>query len=207
MIPDDIVIVIGRRFGSGGRRLGKILSKRLSLAYYDREILSEAAMRFGFDKNIFLQTDEKKPSLLRSLLTTSPGVSGEFSNGGLTREQLYKAQGEVIRDLASRGGSVFVGRSADYILREHPHLFSIFLHAPVEYRVGKILERNDARCASEAEEMARKMDRNREGFYNYFTGRKWGSADNYHLTIDTSLIAEDEIADMVITYLEGRFRN
>lgn len=205
MIPKDIIIVIGRRFGSGGRKVGRLLADRLGLKYYDREILSEAAERLGFDKNIFLAADEKKPSLLRSILSTSAGVADQCCSGGLTREEIYRAQGDVIRDLASKGGCIFVGRSADYILRDAPRLLSVFLHAPVEHRIDNILARGEAACRNKAREMARAKDRDREGFYNYFTGRKWGSADNYHLTIDSSLLPVEAIADVITAYIDSRF--
>lgn len=206
MIPSDSIIVIGRRFGSGARRLGKILAERHGLAYYDREILSEAAARNGFDSNVFAKADEKRPSILRSILSSAPGIPDDYTGGGLTRERIYKAQGDVIRELAAKGGAVFVGRSADYILRDMPHLVSIFLQAPIDVRIKNIIERGEATSAASARELARKIDKDREGFYNYFTGRKWGVADNYHITIDSSLISEEGLADMITVYLENRFK-
>lgn len=204
MIPSDIVIVIGRRFGSGGRKVGRLLAERLGVAYYDRELLSEAAESLGFDKWLFQQSDEKRPSPLRSILSSTFGITGQYSSGGLSHEQLYAAQSKVMRKLAE-GGAVFVGRSADYILREHPHILSVFLHAPIGHRVEKLLKRGECADAQKARELAKRIDGEREDFYNYFTGRRWGTADNYHLTLDSSLLDEEKIADLIIRYLEARF--
>ncbi len=206
MIPKDIIIVIGRTFGSGGRRVGKILAERLGLAYYDKELLSHAAQRMGFERKIFDSHDEKRPSPLHSLLSSSFGVTFESNSGGLTGDKLYTALGDVVRDLAAKGGCVFVGRSADYLLRDKEHLLSVFLHAPIETRAQNILRRGDTDSIAKAKEMAKTKDRDREKFYNYFTGRKWGTIGNYHLTIDSSLLDDEGVADVIMAHLEGRFR-
>lgn len=203
MIPKDIVLVIGRTFGSGGRRVGKIIAQRLGLEYYDKEMLSHAAARLGFDKNIFINQDEKRPSPLYSLLSSAIGVTYESNSGGLSGNKLYEAMGDVVRDLGKKGGCVFVGRSADYLLRDTPHLLSVFLHAPIEVRARNIVRRGDCDCETKAMDMARSKDRDREKFYNYFTGRKWGSIDNYHMTIDSSLLSDEGVADVIIKHLES----
>ncbi|MDE5774038.1 MAG: cytidylate kinase-like family protein [Muribaculaceae bacterium] len=207
MIPKDIVIVIGRTFGSGGRRVGKILSERLGLKYYDKEMLAHAAEKSGIEKHLFLSHDEKRPSLLHSLLSATPGVTFESNSGGLSGDKLYQTLGDVVRELASDGGCVFVGRSADYILRDKPHILSVFLHAPMDVRTQNIMKRGDTSSQAKAREMARSKDRDREKFYNYFTGRKWGTIDNYHLTIDSSMLDDEGVADVIIRHLEGAYRD
>ena len=204
MKSDQLIIVIGRRFGSGGRRIGKLLAQRLGLRYFDRAPLSECASSLGFDPSIFVMADEKKPSPLRSLISTAFGVAEQCTSGGISREELYRAQGEVIRRLASEGGCVFVGRSADYILRHHPKLVSIFLTAPLNYRAKATVAAGEAPDEAKARDMARSKDRDREGFYNFFTGRQWGSADNYHLTADTSLLSDEAVCEMIECYVRGR---
>ncbi len=206
MIPKDIVIVIGRRFGSGGRCVGKILADRLGLRYYDREILSEAAHRLGFDKNIFYANDEKRPSPLLSMLNCAAGASDECSFTRFNRDSFYRAQSDVIRDLGKEGGCVFVGRSADYILRDHPHLTSVFLTAPVEHRARRIMQRDEAQTEAKARDLAKSKDRDRESFYNYFTGRKWGTVDNYHITVDTCGLDDEGVASLVECYLNQKYR-
>lgn len=206
-IPENLIIVVGRQYGSGGRMLGKLLAARFSLPYYDKEILSEAAQRYGFSKEIFAKYDEKRPSPLRSLLENTLGVQDIFSTQPLSGENIYNAQGRVIRELAEQGGAVFVGRSADYILREHPNLVSIFLHSPLDSRARNIVARGEAPDVAKAAELASRIDSKRENFYNYFTGRRWGHAANYHLTLDASLLPAQEAFQVICNFIERRFGN
>lgn len=204
-IPSDLIIVVGRQFGSGGRRLGTALAREFGLEYYDKEVLSEAASQFGYTPDVFARYDEKRPSALRSLLSNTFGIAEAYDTSSLSSESIYNIQSQVIRKLASRSGCVFVGRSADYILRDHPHLVSIFLHAPVEKRVEAIIKRGDANSPERGEELARRFDRKREDFYNYFTGRAWGRSDNYHLSLDASLLDDDGVVRVIRAFIESRF--
>lgn len=202
--PGHCIVVIGRQFGSGGRKIGKLIAAKLGIDYYDKELLSRAATSLGFSPEIFAAADEKKPSPLRSLLQGLSGVADNFHATTLSGEKLYEEQSGIIRQLADRGPCVFVGRTADYVLREYPGLVSVFVHAPMKHRAGKITARGDAANANAAEEIARKHDRDREGYYNYFTGRHWGRADNYHLSIDSSTLSEDDVAELIINYCKAK---
>lgn len=206
MKSTEFVIVVGRQFGSGGRKLGRRIASALGLEYYDKEVLSEAAERFGYSPEIFAQYDEKRPSPLRSLLSHSFGVADSFyTQSSLTSENIYDRQSRVIRALAEDGGGVFVGRSSDYILRDHPNMISIFLHAPIEWRGEQIAARGDAESKEKGMEIARRLDKMRHDFYNYFTGRNWGHSDNYHLSVDSSLFTEEELAELILTFIRKRF--
>lgn len=200
-----VIVVVGRQFGSGGRRLGLRLAKELGLAYYDKEVLTEAAQRRGFSRDIFARHDEKRPSPLRSLISHAFGVADTYQQNPMSCEAIYDAQSRVIEELAEEGGCVFVGRSADYILRDRPNLASIFLHAPVEHRARILMERGEVPSVEKGIETALRQDRKREEYYNYFTGRKWGHADNYHLSLDTSLLSDDELLAIIRHYVEHRF--
>lgn len=203
-MQEPFVIVIGRQFGSGGRKIGKLIADRLGIAYYDRTLLSHAAESMGFDPTLFDTADEKRPSWMRSLLQFNYGLNtptGDF--GSINSENLYKAQSRVIKSLPEKGSCVIVGRTADYVLRHHPRMLSVFLHAPIDYRVNKILKRLDASSKEEATDLAKKMDKNRQDYYTYYTNRRWGQADTYHLSIDTSRLSDDQIANIIISYLSN----
>lgn len=200
MQEDYPIIVIGRSFGAGGRAIGKLLSSYLSIPYYDNELLKAAAEEFGFSSSVFASVDEKRPSWLKRLLTLSYGVQENYNPEALSSETLYQAQSRVIRSIADKGPCIFVGRTADYILRDYPGVISIFLHAPLEYRAAKIMARGDASSKEEALELARLRDRERESYYNYFTGRKWGSAPNYTLSLDSSQSSPERLVDVILTY-------
>ena len=200
--PHPFVVTIGRQFGCGGREIGKMIARSLGADYYDKTLLSKAAEAFGFSKNLFDRADEKRPSWLRSLLQYNYGVENavsEFSD--IDNEGLYRAQSRVIRQLAAMGPCVIVGRTADYILRDHPRMVSLFLHAPVDFRAARILERNDANDMDSARSMARKMDNARDSYYSYYTNRPWGRASTYHLSIDTSRFTPEEIIELIRRHL------
>ncbi|MBD5299798.1 MAG: cytidylate kinase-like family protein [Bacteroides sp.] len=195
-----MIIVIGREFGSGGRQIGRMVAERLGIAYYDKELLSEAAGRLGFSPEVFAATDEKRPSPFRSLVQGLYGIADNFHTTSMSGERLYEQQSAVIRDLAERGPCVIVGRTADYIMRDNPCMVSVFLHAPIEWRAEKIVRRGDCMVLEKAKDVARGVDRDRENYYNYFTGQGWGRANNYHLTIDASKLPASKIADIIVDY-------
>lgn len=197
---NNLVIVIGRQFGSGGRRIGKLVAERLGIDYYDTEILSKAAQTEGLSPKIFKELDEKKPSVLKALLQGAYGISDNFHTVPLSGERMYKVQSKVIKDLCKKKSCVIVGRNADFILRNHPRLLSVFLHSPIEVRARRIVDRGETKTYEEAISLAKQHDKRRESFYNFFTGeKKWGLASNYHLCLDTSHLGYESVAEMILT--------
>lgn len=195
---ENFVIAIGRQYGSRGRQIAKEIADRLGAAYYDRKLIQEAAAEFGYAKELFDKADEKRPSFLRSLLSLNYGSQNNYVADSLSSESLYRKQSDVIRRLASKEGCVFVGRTADYVLRDHPRMLSLFIHAPIERRVEEIIRRGDCADRAEAIELANKIDRTRHDYYNYYTNRNWGDADNYHLTFDSSIFTADDIVSLLL---------
>ncbi|MDE7345443.1 MAG: cytidylate kinase-like family protein [Muribaculaceae bacterium] len=200
--PDHKIIVIGRQYGGTGRKTGRALAALLGIPYYDKEIINKVAASYGYDPDILHRADEKKPSPFRSMLLGKYGVMDMYSTSPLSRESLYEAQTNVIRQICQDGSCVIVGRTADYIMREHPGLVSVFIHAPREWRAKNLVERGEAKDLQEALVKIKKADSDREGYYNYFTGRNWGTADNYHLTIDASLLDPEEMVGLIASYVD-----
>ena len=204
---DHKIIVIGRQYGGTGRKTGRALAERLDIPYYDKEIINKVAASYGFDPDILDRADEKKPSPFRSMLLGKYGVMDMYSTSPLSREALYEAQTNVIRQICQEGSCVIVGRTADYIMREHPGLVSVFIHAPREWRAQNLIQRGEARNLQEALVKIKKADNDREGYYNYFTGRNWGVADNYHLTVDASLLPHEEMIDLIASFIGKHRKN
>ena len=201
----NFVIVIGRQFGSGGRTIGKIIADRLGIAYYDTELISKAAEEEGVDPALFKELDEKKPNVLKALLQGAYGIPDNFHTVPISGEQIYKVQSKLIKDLCKKNSCVIVGRNADYVLRKHPRLVSVFLHSPIEARAQKIVERGDAVTKKEALALASRNDRRRESYYNFYTGKKkWGVASNYHISLDTSALDPTTVADIIISLVEKK---
>lgn len=197
--------MIGRQCGSGGRETGKALASRLGIPYYDRTLLSEAARQLGIRPDLLERNDERAPSRLRAWLGACYGAMSEsYPVEPFADADIQRLQGAVIRRLMEKGPCLIVGRAADYIGRDLPDLCSIFLHAPLDKRVERVMRREGGVCShAEAENSILATDRRREEYYNYFTGRNWGRAENYHLTLDTSKLSVDGIVELVYSYLEN----
>lgn len=207
MEAENFVIVIGRQFGSGGRTIGKMVANRLGIDYYDTELLKKAAKAEGVSPQIFKEHDEKKPSVFKALLQGAYGIPDNFHMVPLSGERIYRVQSKVIKDLVKKGSCVIVGRNADFILQQHPRLLSVFLHAPLETRVERILQRNESKTQEEAIELARQHDKRRESYYNFYTGeKKWGVASNYHLCLDTSCLENEKVADIIISLVKAKLK-
>ncbi len=205
MTEKDFVIVIGRQFGSGGREIGRRIAEKLGIPYFDKNLLAEAAKAFGFDKDVLADADEKRPSFIRTFLGSSYGNTSDFGCwGSLSPDALYDVQSRVIGRICHVGPCVIVGRTADYIARELTNLFSVFIHSPEAHRARRIVMRNDAADEAEAIRIAKKADSKRESYYNYYTGRRWGAASNYHLSLDASMLSMEETVDLIISFLKAR---
>lgn len=194
---DKKIIVIGRQYGGGGRKIGQAVAKLLKIPYYDKVIISKVAAHYGYDPAILLNADEKKPSLFGSLIPGKYGIIDNYATSPISKESLYEAQTHIIRQICEEGSCVIVGRTADYIMREHPGLVSVFIHAPLKWRAKNLVSRGEAKDETDGMYKAKKADSDRQGYYNYFTGRNWGVANNYHLTIDGSQFDTDEIASII----------
>ena len=205
MTEKDFVIVIGRQFGSGGREIGRRIAEKLGIPYFDKNLLAGAAKAFGFDKDVLADADEKRPSFIRTFLGSSYGNTSDFGCwGSLSPDALYDVQSRVIGRICHAGPCVIVGRTADYIARELTNLFSVFIHSPEAHRARRIVMRNDAADEAEAIRIAKKADSKRESYYNYYTGRRWGAASNYHLSLDASMLSMEETVDLIISFLKAR---
>lgn len=201
------VITVGRQFGSGGRELGKLLAEQLGIDYLDKELLVEAARRAGVNPAFFERNDERFPTFLHGLFSFSLGATPMCYYTGasaISDDGLYKALSDYLIDLASKKSFVVVGRTADYVLRHHPRVTNIFVHARIEDCVRRITERSDAVTPEKAEALARRTNRLRADYYNFFTDKEWGNAASYHLTLDSSTLSIPQCAEMVKTHLRLR---
>jgi len=201
MEQKKIIINIGRQFGSGGRQVALALGKKLGLKVYDNELITEAAEKSGFSKDLLSKSDENRNLFSFSNFLTSGkfGVAESYTSDN----EMFKIQSDVIRDIAEKGSAIFIGRCSDYILRDMKCL-DVFISAPLKERAKRVCDRLEI-SIEEAETLCQKKDRNRETYYNYFTFGNWGMASNYDLCIDSSVLGIDATADMIIAFakMEG----
>lgn len=199
------VIAIGRQFGCGGREIGQLIAKGLGVAYYDKELLSEAAKSSGVNEDFFEAADERSPRFFSSLWSFNLGYNtGAYFIGDtpLSDDSIYRAQSEVMTQLADRGPCVIVGRTADYLLRDHCKVVSVFVHSSIEDRVQRIMSRGDAKTEKVAREKAEKKNKLRAEYYNFYTDKKWGDAASYDLSIDASLLGTQATAMFIIDFVK-----
>lgn len=208
---NNFVITIGRQFGSGGREIGKLIADKLGIRYYDKEVLAEAAKKSGVRPEFFEATDERTPKFFNNSNLWSFNIGynvGAFFIGDspLTDDSLYRAQSDAIKSFAKTSSCVIVGRSADYVLRNFPNLISIFIHGSVASCIKRIIERGDCPDEASAKSLALKKNKLRENYYNFYTDKKWGDAQSYDLTIDSSKLSSEEIADIIVSYVKLRIK-
>lgn len=208
---NNIVVTIGRSFGSGGRELGRKLADRLGYRYYDKELLVEAARRAGMSEKFFEKRDERFPQFINGIFSFAFGYNSVNCYTGTTSisdDSIYRAQSDFIHSLADEGSCVIVGRTADYVLRDHPRLVNVFVHAPDDVCARRIMNRADdpeATTIEKAKAKARKINKLRANYYNFYTDKQWGHASSYDLSFDTSLLPIDQIVEVIIDYINRRF--
>lgn len=206
--PPNFVVTIGRQFGSGGRELGRLIAEKLGIAFYDKELLRQAAHNAGVSVDFFERNDEKFPKFLSGMFSFTMGYSPYNAYAGsssISDDNLYRVQSELIHNLAMKHSCVIVGRSADYVLRDFPRCVNIFVHAPMEARIARIMRRGDSITKEKAREIAEKTNKLRANYYNFYTDKVRGDAASYHLTIDSDSMSMDNVAELVCAYVRARF--
>lgn len=206
--PEKYVITIGRQMGSGGRLLGRLLADRLGIAFYDKELLMQAAQAAGLSPEFFERNDERRPHFIAGLFPFNMGISpvSLFDGASVVGDDaLYKAQCDFMHRIAAQGPCVIVGRSADYVLRDLPNVVNIFVHADRADCIRRVVERDPSKTPEQAGAFVDKSNKLRSNFYNFYTDKRWGDAASYDLTFNSSLLPLDVIADITVEYLRERF--
>ena len=203
----NIIITIGRQFGSGGREVAKTIAEKLNIDFFDKELIALAAKESGLSESLFDGIDEKPTnSLLYSLVMGIQSGRGTYYRYGdvLNSDGLFRIQSQTIRNLAEKTPCVIVGRCADYVLRDQPKLVKVFVHADMESRIKRVMEVYEVN-EKDAKNMITKTDKRRSSFYNFYTNNEWGAVDNYNLAVDTTKIGIDAAATLVADYVKLAF--
>lgn len=207
MDSNTFAITIGRQLGSGGRAVGERIARRLGVRFCDRQLINLAAEQSGLCSELFERADEKRSrglfsaliGYLRAPFAGDDAVAGNVLSG----ETLFKIQSDVIRELASRESCVFVGRCADYILRDHPRTVNIFIAAGRAERIERLCRLHGI-APGEAESLMDRTDARRAAYYNYYSSGTWGMAETYDLCIDSSVLGIDGTTGFVLEFVERK---
>ena len=203
----NYVITIGRQYGSGGREIGRLVADALGIKYYDKELLTESSKASGVKPEGFEAADERTPSFFSNIWSFNLGFNaGSYLLGSspISDEKIYAAQSNVMKNLAQESSCLIVGRSADYVLRNHPGLISIFIHSSIEERIMRIMNRTGIDSAEKARALAAKKDKLRASYYNFYTDKTWGDAAGYDLSIDSSKLSTEAVAEFIVSYVKAR---
>ena len=186
-----VIITIAREHGTAGKQIGKLLSERLGIPFYYKEMTALAAQESGLDKDFMADINTNSPAILHELYLSTNVV-----------KQAVIAQEQIIRKIAEAGSCVIVGRAADYVLRENENVVSIFFHAPKEFRADNIMEMyGDSR--EEAMINIKHSDAARSAYYWNISGQHWNDPRNYDICLDAS-IGREQCVDIILKLLEHR---
>lgn len=203
---EKVIVTIARQYGSGGREIGEKVAASLGIAFYDKELITMAAQKSGLNPTVLHCADEKATNSLLYTLAMGSSVYGASTlNYDIPiNDRLFITQCDIIKNLAEKDSCVVVGRSADYVLRDNPRHISVFIYAKLEDRIRRVMKRHEL-SEGDARNLIAKTDKRRANYYNFYTGQKWGKYDNYHMSLDSSLLGIDGTAKL-ISQLAENFR-
>ncbi|HEV7397986.1 MAG TPA: cytidylate kinase-like family protein [Pyrinomonadaceae bacterium] len=204
-----ITITIARQMGSGGSFLGQVIANRLQIKYVDREVLRLAAQSLGVEEEAVVASSERIISLWERFfggLTVLPPESHytpppvrTFSD-----EELFEKQVEALKLIAPGADCVIVGYGAAFVLPHHSRMVNFYFHAPGKFRIRRIMQLYELKDPHEARRLMEESDSMRRKFFERMTGRDWACADNYHLSLDTSIYPLEELAERLVIFIQRK---
>ncbi|MBQ3702294.1 MAG: cytidylate kinase-like family protein [Oscillospiraceae bacterium] len=197
-----MIITIGRQHGSNGHAVAQALADRLGIPCYSKEIVDRTARDSNFSKDVVRSYDEKRVSPF-----AVPGMHlFGMDEGFRLNMQIASAQFDTIRNLAEEGDAVFVGRCADYVLRNRSDLVRVFVMADLPYRVHAMMERRNL-SEEQAKKLVKEVDKDRASYYRYYTDQSWGDNEYYDLCLNVARVGTDGTVATILSYLEAMKKN
>ena len=195
------VITIARSYGSGGKTLGKLLADKMGINCYDREIIRMASDSSGINEELFGRVDEKlKKSPLFGIVRSNPykgdGVIPPESSNFVSDDNLFNYQAQVIKELAEKESCVIIGRCADYVLKDNPNVIRLYLYAPLEDCIKRVMAQNSI-TEKETIKKIETIDKYRSDYYKYYTGKEWNDARNYDFCLNTTSMSYEKLIQVV----------
>lgn len=198
-MKNPLIITIGREYGSGGRQIGEIVAKELGIAYYDKKLINLAAEKSGLSHEFIANNEQRvQGGIMHSFAASAAYSGGFFSNQYMPlSESIFIAQAQVIRDIAAKESAVIVGRCADYILADRPNTINVFVYAPQDFRIKRIMQLYNLDEAAALKSIST-SDKERGNHYFRYTDQKWGKAQNYDLCVNSALMGVEKTAEMLV---------
>ena len=187
------IITISREFGSGGRFIGEEVARKLGIAYYDKNIISQIAEESGLSPEYVQENAELSPK--KGLFAYA--LVGRDITGKSVEDMVYDVQRKVILELAEKEPCVIIGRNADYILRNRNDVLNVFVHGDMPEKIQRITRLYNVK-EQEAVKMMTDTDKRRMTNYNYYTDQKWGKVSNYMLCLNSSQLGYDRCEKIIM---------
>lgn len=181
----NIVVTIGREYGSGGREIGEKLAKELGFTFYDKELLRIVAEKSGIQEQVLKKADEAASNPL-----FAPYYPPSIDPGSLN-DRVFKMQSDIIKEKAATENCVIVGRCANYVLEDHDNCIRVFIYADIEKRINRIMTRHGLVDRDVAIKLIKKTDKNRRSYYQFYSEMKWGRIEGQDLLINSGLLGID----------------
>ena len=187
------IITISREFGSGGRYIGEEVARKLGIAYYDKNIISQIAEKSGLSPEYIQENAELSPK--KGLFAYA--LAGRDITGKSVEDMVYEAQRKVILDLAKKEPCVIIGRNADYILKDRDDVLNVFIHGDMPEKIQRITDLYNVE-KQKAVKMMEDTDKRRKTNYNFYTDQNWGKASNYTLCLNSSQLGYDRCEKIIM---------
>lgn len=197
---EKFIITIARGYGSGGRTIGQMLSKKLGIEFYDRDLIKLASEESGINEALFGQSDERKKSLFGSKVYKGDVISPD-KKSFTSEENLFNYQAMVIKKLAEEKSCIIVGRCADYVLKNNTNTVRVFVYADEENCIKNVAAVKGILDRGEALKKIRTIDKERAAYYKAHTGREWIDARNYDLCLNSGDLGFDKCVEIISSYI------
>ncbi len=195
-----IIITIARQFGSGGREIGERVAALLGLPIYDKQLITDAAAKGSLNEDVIKTAEESAANSLLYTLAMGSNVLGTTMHFGYKmplNDRLFILQSETIKEYASEGSCVIIGRCADYVLRDEENVLRLFIYGDLDHRQERVAKRHPEIKSSQIIDVINKTDKRRSTYYNFYTGNKWGKYDNYDIAINSSTLGIEGTAQII----------
>lgn len=199
-MSEKLIITIARQYGSGGREIGERLAEILNLPIYDKELIKDAAAKGSLNEEIIKDADESAANSLLYTLAMGSNVLGTTMHFGYKmplNDKLFILQSEAIKEYASQGSCIIIGRCADYVLRDEKNTLNLFIYGDLDHRKARVAERHPEIKSTQIVDVINKTDKRRASYYNFYTGNKWGKYDNYDMAINSSTLGIEGTAQII----------
>ena len=204
----NFVVTVARGFGSGGKEIATTLAERLGIHSYENRILTLASQLAGLDEKVFSEINERlRPVGFSGLLTGLPKRRRVVANNEkfVSDERLFGYQSEIILNLAATESCVIVGKCADWILRNHDNVLSVYVEAPRDFCYRRIMQQMGVSAETSHSSIAA-TDKYRAEYYKHYTGGNyWTNPVNYDITLNSERLGIENCVSVIIDSLRHKF--